>query len=56
MGPSVKSLGLYQLQTAGGEVRLTFPAQVLGQPCDLLGDALVVQVVDVASTAGSHKR
>ena len=57
MGPAVKSLGLYQLQTAGGEVRLTFPAQVLSQPCDLWGDAFVVQVADMASTAGkSHKR
>ena len=56
MGPAMKSLGLYQLQTAGGEVRLTFPAQVLSQPCDLWGDAFVVQVADMASTAGSHTR
>ena len=56
MGPAMKSMGLYQLQTAGGEVRLTFPAQVLSQPCDLWGDAFVVQVADMASTAGSHTR
>lgn len=56
MGPAVKSLGLYQLQTAVWEVGLTFPAQLMGQPCDLWGDALAVQVADVASTAGSHKR
>ena len=56
MGPAMKSLGLYQLQTAVWEVGLTFLAQLLGRPCDLWGDVLAVQVADVASTAGSHKR